>query len=297
MSTSQRDPIEVSVEHTIDFFDAFAPSYEEWAGGLHRKVAGRVVELAAPKRGELVLDVGTGTGLVARGVAPKVGKKGSVIGIDVSPAMLTIAHSLSAGIGNISYLLEPAEALVFKDGSFDLVTLSEVLTYLLDPEAALREIRRVLRPKGRLVLSLHRRSLGTEAQDTFFEVLNRFATAHFLSVPRLPAERAEWGEPEVLPALLAAAGLELREATQLVTGGRAGTPRQWTDLMAGAGPLPHTVLSVLGPKLRADLEAELAVEMERLGDDAWRYHHAFTVAIARPAKPPRQRPGAPPPPR
>jgi ubiquinone/menaquinone biosynthesis C-methylase UbiE len=272
------------VEHTIDFFEAFAPSYEEWAGGLHRKVAARVGELAAAKRGEAVLDVGTGTGLVARGLAAKVGKKGSVIGIDVSPAMLTIAHELSAGAANISYLLEPAEALVFKDASFDLVTLSEVLTYLLDPEHALREIRRVLRPKGRLVLSLHRRSLGTEAQNVFFEVVDRFARAHFLSVPRLPAERAEWGEPEVLPDILAQAGLELRETTQLVTGGRAATPREWTDLMAGAGPLPHTVLSVLGPKLRSDLEAELAVEMDRLADDGWRYHHAFTVAIARPAK-------------
>lgn len=283
MSTSQHDPIEVSVEHTIDFFEAFAPRYEAWAGGLHQKVAARVAELAAPRRGESVLDIGTGTGLVARSLAAKVGKKGSVVGIDVSPAMLSLAHELSAGLGNISYLLEPAEALVFKDESFDLVTLSEVLTYLLDPESALREIRRVLRPKGRLVLSLHRRSLGTEAQDVFFEVLDRFAHAHYLSVPRLPAERAEWGEQEALAALLAPAALDLKTVTQLVTGGRASTPRQWTDLMAGAGPLPHTLLSVLGPKLREELEAELSVEMERLGDDGWRYHHAFTVAIAKPA--------------
>lgn len=283
MSTSQPDPIEVSVEHTIDFFDAFAPSYEEWAGGLHRKVAARVVELALPKRGETVLDVGTGTGLVARGVAAKVGKKGSVIGIDVAPAMLSLAHELSSGQANIAYLVQPAEALVFKDESFDLVTLSEVLTYLLDPPHALREIRRVLRPKGRLVLSLHRRSLGTEAMDAFFNVLDSFARSHFLSVPRLPAERADWGEPEVLPSVLEPAGLELTQTTQLVTGGRARTPREWTDLMAGAGPLPHTVLSVLGPRLRSELEAALSVEMDQLGDDGWRFHHAFTVAVARPA--------------
>lgn len=283
MNTSQHDPIEVSVEHTIDFFEAFAPLYEDWAGGLHRLVAARVAELAAPKRGESVLDVGTGTGLVARGVAPKVGKKGSVVGIDVSPAMLTLAHERSHGLANISYLLEPAEALVFKNASFDLVTLSEVLTYLLDPASALAEIRRVLRPKGRLVLSLHRRSLGTEAQEVFFSVLDRFARDHFLSVPRLPPERAEWGEVEVLPAILAPAGLEVSETTQMVTGGRARTPREWTDLMAGAGPLPHTLLSVLGPKLRSELEAELSLDMERLGDDGWRYHHAFTVAVARPA--------------
>jgi ubiquinone/menaquinone biosynthesis C-methylase UbiE len=282
VSGSRPDPIELSVEHTIDFFEAFAQHYEGWAGGLHAKVAAKLAEVAKPRRGEAVLDVGTGTGLVARGVAAQVGKKGSIVGIDVSPAMLTLAHSLSDGIANISYLLEPAEVLVFKDASFDLVTMSEVLTYLLDPASALREIRRVLRPRGRLVLSLHRRTLGTPAQEVFFQVLDRFARDHFLVVPRLPAERAEWGEPEVLPEVLAPAGLRLTETTQLVTGGRARTPRAWTDLMAGAGPLPHTVLSVLGPRLRLELEAELSVEMERLGDDSWRYHHAFTVAVARP---------------
>ncbi|HEX6488898.1 MAG TPA: methyltransferase domain-containing protein [Candidatus Dormibacteraeota bacterium] len=279
----QSDPIEVSVEHTIDFFDEFAPAYEEWASGLHRKVAARVVEVAAPKRGEAALDVGTGTGLVARGVAAKVGNKGSVIGIDVSPGMLSLAHELSAGVTNLTFLLQPAEVLVFKDGSFDLVTLSEVLTFLLDPPHALSEIRRVLRPAGRLVLSLHRRSLGTEAQDAFFVVLDRFARRHFLNVPRLPAERAAWGEPSILPEILGAAGLELASTTQLVTGGRARSPREWTSLMAGSGPLPHTLISVLGPRLRAEFEGELDLEMAQLGDDAWRYHHAFTVAEARPS--------------
>lgn len=282
-ASREGDSIEVSVEHTIDFFDDFATAYESWAGGLHPKVAARVVEMAAPRRGEACLDVGTGTGLVARGLAAKVGKKGSVIGIDVSPGMLTLAHELSRGMENVTYLLQPAEALVFKDESFDLVTLSEVLTYLLDPPQALREICRVLRPAGRLAVSLHRRSLGTEAQDAFFVVLDRFARRQHLNVPRLPAERAGWGEPDVLPGILAAAGLELVATTQLVTGGRARSPREWTTLMAGSGPLPHTLIGVLGPRLRAEFEGELDLEMARLGDEAWRYHHAFTVALARPS--------------
>lgn len=288
---SESSRIEVTIEHSIDFFDAFADRYEEWAAGLHPRVAARVAELAAPRRGEAALDVGTGTGLVARAVAAKVGKRGSVIGIDVSPGMLSRAHLESRGQANISYLLEPAEALVFRDESFDLVTMSEVLTYLLDPPRALREVRRVLRPGGRFVLSLHRRSLGTEAQDLFFRVLERFAADHFISVPRLPAERARWGEPDVLPGVMAPAGLRLGEATQLVTGGKARSPREWTELMAGAGPLPHTVIRALGPRLRAEFEATLSSQMEALGEDAWRYHHAFTVAVAHPL------PHEPPPPR
>lgn len=279
----ERDPIELTVEHSIDFFDAFAARYEDWAGALHVRVAERLVEVARPARGEVALDVGTGTGLVARGLAPKVTKRGSVFAIDLSVGMLELAASLSEGLKQITFLPMPAEALVFRDATFDLVTLCDSLTYLMDPALALREIRRVLKPGGRLVLACHRRSLGTEAQEVFFRVLDRFADRHFLSVPRMPAERSAWGEPGVLPTILEPAGLTLTETTQFVTGGRAATPREWTELMAGAGPRPYTLISVLGPRLRLEFEAELTEAMAELGDEAWRYHHAFTMARAVPS--------------
>lgn len=279
----ERDAIELTVEHSIDFFDDFADRYEDWAGGLHVRVADRLVEVAGPARGEVALDVGTGTGLVARGLAPKVTKRGAVFAIDISQGMLEAAAARSAGLTQVTYMPMPAEALVFRDGTFDLVAVCDALTYLMDPRRALGEIKRVLKPQGRLVLACHRRSLGTEAQEVFFRVLDRFARAHFLSVPSLPAERALWGEPAVLPTILEPAGLELVEATQFVTGGRAKTPREWTDLMAGAGPRPYTLISVLGPRLRLEFDAELTDAMAELGDEAWRYHHAFTMARARPS--------------
>lgn len=279
----ERESIEATVQHSIDFFDGFADRYEAWADGLHAKVAARLVEVAKPARGETALDVGTGTGLLARGFAKRVTKRGAVFGIDISLGMLEVAARLSAGIANLTYLPMPAEALVFRDGSLDLVGLCDSLTYLADPPRALREIRRVLGEEGRLALACHRRSLGTEAQEIFFRALDRFAAGRFLSVPRMPAERALWGEPDVLPGILRPAGLEVFEVTQFVTGGRAESPRAWTDLMAGSGPRPNTLISVLGPRLRSEFESELETEMAALGEDAWRYHHAFTMALARAA--------------
>src|SRR5437879_10039221 len=86
------DSTDEMVDHLVDFFDRIAPVYDTWAGGQHARVAGRLVDLAAPAKNEHVLDVGTGTGLVAHLVAPRV-SPGLVIGIDLSHNMLAIARA------------------------------------------------------------------------------------------------------------------------------------------------------------------------------------------------------------
>jgi len=268
------------IDHLVDFFDRIAPSYDSWAGGQHERVAARLVDVAAPQKGEHVLDVGTGTGLVAHLVAPRV-SPGSVIGIDLSDHMLAIARSKMSK--NIQFLGMAAERLVFKPETFDLVTMGEALAYLGDPSDALAEAHRVLRAGGRLAVSNQRRSLSTRAQDLFFQGLAPLARRHYLNFPRYSSERARFGEPEVLPQLLDRAGFEVTRVTEMVTGGRTRDAKEWTDLMAGAGPLPNTLIRALGPRYRDELEAEVESAMESLGDpdDAFRYHHSYLIAVAR----------------
>jgi ubiquinone/menaquinone biosynthesis C-methylase UbiE len=274
------DSTDEMVDHLVDFFDRIAPVYDSWAGGQHARVAARLVELAAPQRREHALDVGTGTGLVAHLVAPKV-SPGHVIGIDLSDRMLSIARAKAGK--NLQFLGMAAERLVFKPATFDLVTMGEALAYLADPSDALAEAHRVLRPGGRLALSCQRRSLSTRAQDLFFQGLAPLARRHYLSLPRYSSERSRFGEPDVLPQLLGAAGFEATRLTEMVTGGRTQDAREWTDLMAGAGPLPYTLIRSLGPRYRTELEAEVESAMASLGDpdDAFRYHHSYLLAVAR----------------
>jgi ubiquinone/menaquinone biosynthesis C-methylase UbiE len=268
------------VDHVVDFFDRFAPIYDAWAGGQHGRVGARLADLAAPAEGEHVLDVGTGTGLVANLIAPRV-NPGTVVGIDLSDNMLSIARR--AKQKNVHFVGMAAEHLVFRPETFDLVTMGEALTYFADPSAALAEAHRVLRAGGRLAVSCQRRSLNTRAQELFFQGLTPLARRHYLSLPRYSSERARFGEPDVLPKILAGAGFQVERLTEMVSGGRARDAREWTELMAGAGPRPYTLIRALGPRYRDELEAEVEAAMASLGDpdEAFRYHHSYVLVVAK----------------
>src|SRR5438309_276605 len=207
------DSSDEMVDHLVDFFDQIAPVYDSWANGQHSRVAARLVELVKPKKGQQALDVGTGTGLVAHFVAAKV-SPGSVMGIDLSDRMLSIARSKESK--NTQFLGMAAERLVFRPETFDLVTMGEALAYLSDPTDGLAEAHRVLRAGGRLAVSCQRRSLSTRAQDLFFQGLAPLARRHYLSLPRFSSDRARFGEPNVLPQILSGAGFEVTRMTEMV---------------------------------------------------------------------------------
>jgi len=108
-----------------------------------------LVSAVAPAPGERVLDVATGTGMVAAELLARSGC--SVVGIDQSSEMLAAARARFAGSGADVELLEgQAEALPFPDGSFDALTVTYLLRYVEDPPATMRELARVVRPGGRV---------------------------------------------------------------------------------------------------------------------------------------------------
>ncbi len=110
-----------------------------------------LVSAVAPAAGERVLDVATGTGMVAAELLAR--SDCSVVGIDQSPEMLAAARARfdRAEHGARVELIEgQAESLPFKDASFDVLTFTYLLRYVDDPPATMRELARVLRPGGRI---------------------------------------------------------------------------------------------------------------------------------------------------
>ena len=102
--------------------------------------------------GDRVLDVGCGPGFFVTELAERVGPSGSVVGVDLSRDMLAVARKRAERHANVELLESSATPLPFEGGSFDRALSVQVLEYVEDVAAALAELRRVLRPGGRLVV-------------------------------------------------------------------------------------------------------------------------------------------------
>jgi ubiquinone biosynthesis O-methyltransferase len=109
-----------------------------------------ILRFAGPLRGRSVLDVGCGAGALT--LAFQQGGASAVVGCDADPRMIASAARAARHEAAISYAVGRAEHLPFRDESFDLVTAITVLAFVPDAHAAVREMARVLRPQGRLVI-------------------------------------------------------------------------------------------------------------------------------------------------
>lgn len=132
-----------------------AENYERYfVPAIGRPVAEDLVDAAALRPGDRVLDVACGTGVVARLAAERVRPGDAVAGLDPNPGMLAVARETAPAGAAIDWHESPAEAIPLPDGSFDVVLCGMGLQFFSDRTAGLREIRRVLAPGGRLVASL-----------------------------------------------------------------------------------------------------------------------------------------------
>ncbi|HYM44617.1 MAG TPA: class I SAM-dependent methyltransferase [Solirubrobacteraceae bacterium] len=109
-----------------------------------------LVDAIAPAAGERVLDVATGTGMVAAELLSR--NDCTVVGLDQSPEMLAAARARFAGAerARVRLVEGEAERLPFPDAGFDALTFTYLLRYVDDPAATIRELARVLRPGGRV---------------------------------------------------------------------------------------------------------------------------------------------------
>jgi len=130
-------------------------NYEKYfVPAIGQPLADDLIAAASLRPGERVLDVTCGTGLVTRLAARQVGGAGTVAGLDVNPGMLSVARTTTPSNMSIEWYEASAEAMPLPDGSFDVVLCQMGLQFVADKLQALKEMRRVLKPGGRIVLNL-----------------------------------------------------------------------------------------------------------------------------------------------
>jgi ubiquinone/menaquinone biosynthesis C-methylase UbiE len=138
-------------------YDAVTQEFDRFTERLSRPLAEHLVTLARLRPVDRVLDIGTGTGVVAFTAAKQLTAEGRLLGVDLSEGMLAAARAKAAD-GHwpcpIEFRKMDAEALDLPDKSVDVVLSLFALLHFPDALKALREMRRVLRPGGRLALAV-----------------------------------------------------------------------------------------------------------------------------------------------
>ena len=237
--------------------------------------AADLIEEAALSPGERVLDVACGTGVVTRLAAERVGPSGTVAALDVNPAMLSVARSIPSSGAPIQWYETSAEAMPLPDGAFDVVLCQLGLQFVADKKAALKEMRRVLVPGGRVLVS-------APPPNALFDVLDEALARHVGDdAARFVRMVFSLGAPAQIERLFLDAGFDDVTVRTYSKPLRLPAARDFLWQYVHSTPLTG-MLSKLDAARIAALESDVVRGWQRWSDDGgMRHEQGMNVAKAR----------------
>lgn len=253
-------PVEAAEVYERKFVPAM---FAEWVPHL--------CDAAELRPGQRVLDVACGTGIVARIAAQRVEAHGSVTGVDLNQAMLTVAGRVSP---ELIWRQGDAADLPFADEQFDVVLCQAALMFFPDPRAALAEMARVVTPDGTVAVQVWGTLESSIGYARLVEVAARHAGPDAVSVLG-----AYWvhGDLDETSRLFTSAGLEVATATSRLGAAKFDSIADCVNTEIDATPLGERIDDETRYRILADADAEMAEFLSPTGVDVPIYGHLIVA--------------------
>jgi ubiquinone/menaquinone biosynthesis C-methylase UbiE len=231
---------------------------------LFRPFAEDLMDHAALRKGEHVLDVACGTGIVSRLAWSAVAPSGHVIGLDLNPKMLDVARTVGQGDGaSIDWIEGDAAAMPVPDFGFDVTCCQCGLPYFPDRPAALAEMNRVLKVGGRLVANVLRAIAFNPGHRVFADVLEQHVSPKAAATRRAPFQL--WQKEEIR-TLLSQAGFKEPRITLSCRIARFPSAQAMVSMMMAGTPLGAEMADA-APDLLARVVNEVTAGLADYEDD------------------------------
>jgi ubiquinone/menaquinone biosynthesis C-methylase UbiE len=254
-----------------------AEAYERYlVPALFHEGAQQLVMHAGIQPGDRVLDVGSGTGIVARIAAEHAGEAGEVEGVDVNPGMVDVARTTSAQTyPQIGWRQGAAEDLPFAGSTFDAVLSQQAFQFFEDRQAALKEMRRVLRPGGRLAFSVLRSTEHNHTYQALIEAFRRHGGDDLGTMMQSPFQ--DWSIDD-LRSMVTDAGFESVSVTVSLITARFPSVPEFIEQELSSSPLSD-IVATMEDSVREAIARDVSIGLQEYIDDRGVIHPLQTYLI------------------
>ncbi|HKA69914.1 MAG TPA: methyltransferase domain-containing protein [Actinomycetes bacterium] len=263
--SSTQETFQVTAEVAEAYEAHFVPAFfAQWAPML--------LDAAGVTAGQRVLDVACGTGILARSAAARVGQSGSVVGVDLNEAMLSVARRIRP---DLDWRQGDAAALPAGDAEFDVVLSQMAMMFFPDPTAALREMRRVTRPGGTVGVLVPGALADNPPYQAFVDIVTRHAGP---DARNLVTTYFVLGDLAGLVQLFADAGLRVTATSSPIGESRFGSIDELVNVEIDSTPLGDRLDPGARERILSDCRAALASHRQDSGSVSFPFQRQLIIA-------------------